>query len=381
MNEHVVRMVRLARRAFLLSRQQVASVRELDLCLGVNLLQDAVEMFLLAVAEHVGAASKKNSTFDACLEGIRSKTGRDLPFSTRLLALNKLRVNVKHYGIVPDRAEAESFVAVAAEFFEEVSVTLLGRSFSAISLIDLIRFDDKREIMQRAHAAYDDGRFADCLIECRKAIFLAVECHYDISPFTEPKSLAASWHQAFCSAPQFARTPEYISDHVTEPTEYIVYDHQQLELDLLKYGMDTLSFWNIWRLTPAVFKRADDTEWITRYDPGKLEAPDVSDRAAYVLDATTELLLSMEDSLRATRTAGHQPIAITLRDGDVPVLRYARSESVSLMIVPRELRALSADYAVTGFDGQRYWKVSHFDGANFIAGYVRDSDVGGLTSR
>ena len=214
MNEHVVRMVRLARRAFLLSRQQVASVRELDLCLGVNLLQDAVEIFLLAVAEHLDVALKKNSTFDAYIDGIRTKTGCDLPFSNRLLGLNKLRVNVKHYGIVPDRAEAQSFVAVAAEFFEEVSVTRLGRSFSTISLIDLIRFDDNREILQGAQAAYDDGRYADCLVECRKAIFLAVEWHYDVSSFAEPKSIAASWNQVFCSAPQFARTPEYISDHV-----------------------------------------------------------------------------------------------------------------------------------------------------------------------
>ena len=381
MNEHVVRMVRLARRAFLLSRQQVASVRELDLCLGVNLLQDAVEIFLLAVAEHLEVALKRNSTFDAYIEGIRSKTGTDLPFSNRLLGLNKLRVNVKHYGIVPDRTEAQSFVAVAAEFFEEVSVTRLGRSFSTISLIDLIRSDDRREILEGAQAAYENERYADCLVECRKAIFLAVEWHYDVSSFAEPKSIEASWSQAFCSAPQFARTPEYISDHVTEPTEYIVYDRQQLELDLLKYGMDSVSFWNIWRLTPAVFKRRDDKDWITRYDPGKLEAPDISDRAAYVLDATTELLLSMEDSLRATRTAGSQPIAITLKDGDVPVLRHARSDSVSLMIVPTDLRALSADYAVTGFDGRKYWKVSHFDGSHFIAGFIRDSDVSGLTSR
>jgi hypothetical protein len=381
MIEHVIRMVRLARRAFLLSRQQISSARELDLCLGVNLLQDAVEMFLLAVAEHVDAPTKKNATIDHYLESIRTKTGQALPFSARLLALNKLRVNVKHYGIVPDRTEAEAFAAVAAEFFEEVSVTLLGQSFSTISLIDLIRLEDKRELMRSAQAAYDGGRFADCLVECRKAIFLTVEFHYDVSPFAEPKTLAASFYGAFCSAPSYARSPDYIAGHVTEPTEYIVYDRQQLDLDLLKYGMDSVSFWNIWRLTPAVFQRRDSKEWLVRYEPGKVEVPDVADRAAYVLDTTTELLLAMEDSLRATRTSGYHPNTLTLADGEVQVFSHARSDAARLAVVPKALRELSAEYAVTGFDGNRYWKVGYSDGPSFVIGYILESDVSGLTSR
>ena len=38
-------------------------------------------------------------------------------------------------------------------------------------------------------------------------------------------------------APFYARNKKYIDENVKEPTDYIVYDHDRIDIDLLRSGM------------------------------------------------------------------------------------------------------------------------------------------------
>lgn len=142
MEKSIINKLLLSRRLFEIARENLQSSNELALSIGINLLQDSVEAFLLAVAEKVNAGIKNNTGFDKYFELINLKTSpKELPFQPILISLNKLRVNSKHYGLVPAKSEVDGLFVAVKEFFEEVSSSILDKSFSTLSIIDLLRVE------------------------------------------------------------------------------------------------------------------------------------------------------------------------------------------------------------------------------------------------
>src|SRR5690554_4164314 len=108
MDIEVVRRVCLARHLYGMSKDHLNSTNDLYLFSTVNLLQDAVEAFLLAMADFVDAAVDQRTTFDRYFVLINEKISpKELPFKAQLLRLNRIRVDSKHYGIQPSRQEVE----------------------------------------------------------------------------------------------------------------------------------------------------------------------------------------------------------------------------------------------------------------------------------
>ena len=100
MRKNIITKILLSRKLYQLSLENLNSDNELSLSIGVILLQDSVEIFLLAVAEHIDASIGNNSNFNQYFDLINKKLSpKELPFKLRLTALNKLRVNAKHYGL------------------------------------------------------------------------------------------------------------------------------------------------------------------------------------------------------------------------------------------------------------------------------------------
>lgn len=176
MNRSVLHKILLARRLFELSRENLSSANDLSLGIGVNLLQDAVEAFLLAVSEHVNAGVQARTPFDQYFDLINDKIKpRELPFRPRLLALNKLRVNSKHFGLAPAKSETEGLLLTVREFFEEVTKSVLGVAFATVSLIDLLRDGEAKSLLKEAEDSYLDEEYESCLVNCRKAIYVRIE--------------------------------------------------------------------------------------------------------------------------------------------------------------------------------------------------------------
>ncbi|MBI4777045.1 MAG: hypothetical protein HY788_23175 [Deltaproteobacteria bacterium] len=189
MNRSFLHKLLLARRLYELAREQLSSTSGLSLSIGVNLLQDAVEVFLLAVSEHINAEVTTKTTFDKYFDLINAKiTPNELPFRPRLVALNKLRVNSKHYGLSPAQGEVEGLLVVVREFFDEVSNSVLGLPFATVTLIDLLRDGEAKELLREAEKSYVIQDFENCIINCRKAIFVRIERDYDVSNFAADKA-------------------------------------------------------------------------------------------------------------------------------------------------------------------------------------------------
>ena len=269
MDIDAIRQVCLARHLNELAVSTLRSRNDLHLFAAANLLQDAVEAFLLAIAGIVGAGIDQNTKFDKYFVLIDERIKpKELPFKLKLLRLNRIRVDSKHYGIQPSRTECDRLSVSIREFFEEVSSSILGIAFSTVSGIDLLEDGDTKTALVEAKTALDGGEPAACAIACRKALYLELEWRYDIAKFKDGQPVGLLG--GLSSAPYFARNMEFIQKNVRDPTDFIVLDHGDLDQKLLKDGVDPTAYWNLWRLTPAVYRTPDKT-WVVKHDFDKLD--------------------------------------------------------------------------------------------------------------
>jgi hypothetical protein len=164
-----------ARHLFYLAEQNIRSEQTASLFAGVNLLQDAVEAFLWAAVTYKGVASRGRVEIHQLFDSVNeSLTPHALPFRHPITQLNRLRVNSKHYGIYPDRNEAQRLLVQITEFLGESSKIIFNTAFWAVSLIHILP-DSNRMIkhwLLRAEKDFQEGAFQNCLIHCRYALYL-----------------------------------------------------------------------------------------------------------------------------------------------------------------------------------------------------------------
>jgi hypothetical protein len=165
--ETITKKLVLAKHLYTLAHENLRPENPITAYAGVNLLQDAVEVHLLALAEAVSANIDPNTKFERYFELIEEKlpSGVSLPSKVRLFALNKVRVNSKHYAIQPDLTEAISYLTTVRDFFEETTSALLDRAWASVTLIDLLSAGESQRCLLAAQAAYNEGRHSDCLID------------------------------------------------------------------------------------------------------------------------------------------------------------------------------------------------------------------------
>jgi hypothetical protein len=374
MDIETIRRVSLARHLYQLSASSLSSKNDLYLFAAVNLLQDAVEAFLIAVGDHVNAEIDQNIKFDKYFVLINEKIApKELPFKNKLIRLNRVRVDSKHYGIQPARDECERVTVSVREFFDEVSSSIFGVNFSTISAIDLLDDGEMKSFLLEAKAAQEAGNHEDCLIACRKAMYVAVEWNYNVDKFKdeEPKGLLAG----FSNAPYYARNPNFIRENVKDPTDYIVLDHSRIDQDLLKKGVDTTAFWNVWRLTPEVY-RSKDEQWVVKHDLGKFDDEILSDNAEYVYSASVDIALAIHASSGAIRTKQHRRYFVNLARENVSVFEKADAGSKVVGTTPPGMSQIDTDYWIVGLNGDGpYWHVHETKDGNWLWGYIHNDDV------
>jgi len=371
------RKVLLARHLFELALASTRSANDLHLFSAANLMQDAVEAFLLAIADKTGAAVDSNTKFDKYFALIDERIApRELPFKSKLLRLNRIRIDSKHYGIQPARDECERIAVTLREFFEEASLMIFGAAFSSISTIDLLQHGESREMMMQAREAFESGALEEAIVFCRKALYLEIEHKFDISHFKDGDS-KFNLFSAICKAPQYTKNKDYVENQVLEPTGYIVYDHSSLNELLLTHGVDNVAYWNVWRLTPKVYKTKTGS-WIVKREFSKFDETVLKDRAEYILSTTFDVLMSLHKTAEKTRWLEQQKYYLTLNRESVPVYKKADRNSIVVSLTPAGLSKLDTDFYVDGLSGDGvYWHVSHMtDNGKFIYGFVYQDCVG-----
>lgn len=374
MDIETVRRLSLARHLYQLGSSSLASPNDMYLFAAVNLLQDAVEAFLIAVGDHVKAEIDQNTKFDKYFTLINEKISpKELPFKSRLLRLNRIRVDSKHYGIQPARDECARVSLSVREFLDEVSTSVLGVNFSTVSAIDLIDAGEMKDLLITAKAAHEAGNHEECVIACRKVMYVAVENQYDVSKFKDEKPKGI-WGALSC-APYYAKDPAYIQVNVKDPTDYIVRDHSRIDQDLLKQGVDTTAFWNVWRLTPEVY-RTEEKDWIVKHDFGKLDSATLADKSVYVFSTTVDIALSIHASRKATKWEQHGRYFLTLARENVPVYEKADVGSTIVATTPAGMTKIDTDYRIIGLKGDGpYWHVNNLLKDIRLWGFIHNDDV------
>jgi hypothetical protein len=367
----VVKKIELARALLALAQAAIRSSSDFYLYVTVNHLQDAAEVFLFGVAEHLRVNLKEKGGFDGYFEQINATAKTQLPFRPRLNALNKTRVNAKHYGVQPERKEVIAFVTVVGEFFEEVSRTVLGIEFARISLVSLISNEKIGQHLANATDAFLQSRFDDCLVETRKAFYREFEKAFDVSSFVNHEA-SQWWKGWWCKAPVFAQNSDYIEKNVKDPTDFIVLDHSKIDADLSSRGLSHTTFWNVWRLTPAVFLKAEPDQWIVKHDWRVFAEDGIRERAEYTLHAAIDLCLAAQRNREATLTGPYGSWTVKLRSGKIPLYSKADSKSLS-QALPENLEEISASSWVEGLDGGVYWSVTLLEPLMF--GFISNDDV------
>ncbi len=374
MDIETVRRISLARHLYELGSASLRSANDMHLFSAVNLFQDAVEAFLIALADHVGAPIDLNTKFDKYFVLIDGKiVPKELPFKSKLLRLNRIRIDSKHHGIQPARDECDRLAVSVREFFDEVSTSLLGASFSTVSAIDLLNDGETKAVLLEAKKALEAGQFEQCAINCRKALFLEVEWHYDISSYRDGEPLGL--FGGLTDAPYFARSKQYIDENVRDPTDFIVYDHSSINQKLLTQGADNTAYWNVWRLTPEVY-RTKDGNWIVKHEFGKLDPKVLADKIDYVFSGTLDVVLSIHRTRQAKKWADHGKYYLELKHEGVPVYEKADKNSKVDSHTPAGMMKMDTDYRVDGLKGDGpYWHVSHFDKGLSIWGFIHNDFV------
>jgi hypothetical protein len=293
------------------------------------------------------------------------------------VALNKLRVNSKHYGLTPAQSEVQGLVITVWEFLDETTKSILNLSFSTISLIDLLRDGEPKELLKTAEQAFESGNFGDCLIFCREALFVRIESDYDVAPFgsdEQPTPLLAAFLGR--KVPFYARNKKYVDEHVKDSTDYIVLDHERVEMELLQSGMDSVSFWNIWRLTPEVYRKDKKSEWVVKHEFKKMDKEGIKERAEYILNTIVNLFVAADQKIAATRSLEYREYFIGLKREEVPVYEKADTSSRIISTIPKGVAKLFVDFTVPALRGEGIlWHVAHYEEELSVSGYIPGDEV------
>ncbi|MCG5240956.1 hypothetical protein ACIU1J_30165 [Azospirillum doebereinerae] len=386
LNEQLINRVVACKHQFGIADENAASQRDATLPAAICNLQDAVEGFLHALAEHFHAPLPDKIDFNRYFDLINDTfkknpdlSSYELPYKVSLLRMNKMRVNAKHHGIIPEKEDLGRLVTAVRGFFDDVCRDVLKISFSTISLITILKESNTKEMLIEAENLFSSGDYAGCLVSCRKVIYRHFEFRFNIRRY-EPGYVPGGL--AFfepCNAPYFTQNAEFIAENVETPFDYIQIDHSALDMMLVKEGIDHDIYWNIWRLTPAVYER--DGVWLVKHEYDKLIDDDIKERAEYVLEKTVSIIVAMQQRYKRLQLIGRWSNYILPDRADILKV-YKKSDRNSeciCMISPEK-----ADVKVSSFgpglqgDGD-YWHV-HFEDdeagvKKYIRGFVHADDI------
>jgi hypothetical protein len=378
LSEPVIKRLILSRYLFEISLQHSKSPQDTAAAACVHLIQDAVEVFFLACFDHLDVAILGRTDFSQYLDKLSEKLNYDIPFRRRLLEINRVRVHSKHEGIPPNNKEIGGYINDARRFLEQVSQKVFGSDFWTISLIALLDESEEKSLLLNAEQLFKDKEYFECMTECRKAFYVAFESSYDIK-----KDLTNELGLFFGSrAPYFARNKEYADKNVNTPFDYIVLDHAGIDAELMKEGIDNTTFWNVWRITPQVYRHDTKDIWLVKHEPQKLDAQDAEERSAYVLSSVTSMLLARQANRRKMRSNPFASSEIKVKKKGVIVYKKADKNGPIAGTIPDDIEVVNTDYATDGLnDNEVYWSIFCFRKKDekqeffILSGFVLQDDL------
>lgn len=217
-------------------------------------LHDSIEMFLKLLAEHINIKSDDFKFLDywSCIPSLTLKES--------MRNLNARRVNIKHKGLLPSKADIEISRVNSTDFFEQNTSTQFGIDFNEISLFSLIQYDKIRQYLEVAQKALNENRIESCIETIAIAFDELISSYedskssyYGNSPFYFGKDLTflSSFHIGIGRAwddKVGSRLGEFV-DKVKDSLDGI-----QKAVKIMSFGIDYKKFVKFKLLTPTIMR-------------------------------------------------------------------------------------------------------------------------------
>ncbi|MEV0898215.1 hypothetical protein [Actinoplanes sp. NPDC049802] len=137
---------------------------------AVLALHDAVEAFLLLAAEYRGVAAPSQfaNYWDALAKPAGS--GVELTVKQGMVRLNKVRVALKHHGVLPGREAIAQIVGDTATFFAANTPLVFGVAYDQVSMADVITQGSARTLVRLAESAAADDDYLSAMMSLADAV-------------------------------------------------------------------------------------------------------------------------------------------------------------------------------------------------------------------
>lgn len=242
--ELVIKRLALIKHLYKIGLEQSRQVETIA-AFSILSFHDSVEMFLKLLAEHKNIKSEKFSFLDYW-NAIPTLTLKE-----SMRALNVRRVNIKHKGLLPSKADIEISRVNTTDFFEQNTKSHFGVEFNDISLLSLIHYENVRIHLEKAQKALDDDK-KEKSIELTAIAFDELLYSYENSktdfyrnsPFFFGKDL--TFNSSFFMDIQDRKMAEFI-DKVRDSLEGI-----QKAIKIISFGIDYKKFVKFKLLTPSI---------------------------------------------------------------------------------------------------------------------------------
>ncbi len=131
--------------------------------------------------------------------------------------------------------------------------------------------------------------------------------------------------------------------------------------------MDNTDFWNVWRLTPAVY-RTSENEWVVKHEINKIQT--AKENIEYIFNATVDIILSIHTKQLAVKASPERKYYIELNQKKVPI--YEKADTTSKIIfTASDVTRVACDYLVMGLRGDAdYWHVNDFKHEPYLYGFI-----------
>ena len=152
--------------------QGVEQSKKAEAIAGFSLMQfhDAVEMFLLLVAENLGKQEFQKWSFMRYWQEVPTLT-----MGAQMNSMKNRRVSLKHHGAFPSHDDVDECRINVGAFLAENTKIQFDVEFSDISLIDLVFYEKTREYLKEAQGKLKNGDYYQCLLFARQAFIALIK--------------------------------------------------------------------------------------------------------------------------------------------------------------------------------------------------------------
>jgi hypothetical protein len=339
------------------------------------LLQDAYELVLMAAHDKlITTGIPKKIEFDDLHKKVIESVG-GIPCSQEMYGMNKARVNAKHYGVLSEPITTLNFFEASKHAIEKICLHAFNRSFSEISLLDLVPDCESKGFLLEAKKLMDNSDLFLALIEIRKAIFTEFEKDYSIYDWRQtPTDTASSLMLSLklSKAPYYCMDKEWIEKNVKEPFDYIQIDPRELRYELLELGIAPSDYWNIRRLTPQVMKFGKNGNWQTGIEDYFLDGNDILyEDVNFCFDTATEMIFKKKIHKYKHKSRESQGKSLLRLSSQKNLHAKADIKSEVLKIINGNNK-LIVQKIVSGLEEGKFYNIYEFDkeAKKIFDGYV-----------